>query len=389
MYKKIVVYILLIVFAPALTWSVEVYRDGDVFLDVNFWGQAWYQWVEDERDTDDDGIQEENLNDFMFRRAYMGIKGAVTPRYEFFVHFAADRLGQDGLDAPGSGLGSGLAVRDAWITAKLLGDDLMLQIGRMYVPLTRNYGTTSTKALLTTDLDWTQGGIRGSIFYPNKVGRDDGLALWGNVMEDRFQYRFMIAEGIEGSTVNPDDSPRFVGRVSASLMEPETDWFNQGTYLGKKNVLSIGIGVDTQDNLVLNERNQDYTAWTGDIFYDGGGLTVEAAYIGVKNAPNAINFTHMSTGDDVAIISVKAGYLLPGEIIFGQVQPFIHYENVNVDGKGDTNIFGAGFNHFIKGHANKLSLDLTYLDQEEETTTLGVPPVQDHLVVTFQMAAGF
>ena len=162
---KIVALIIgLLAFAPALSWSAEIYRDGDASLDVSFWGQAWYQWVEDGRDSDADGILDENLNDFMFRRAYLGMKGTITPWYGFFVHFATDRLGQDGLDSPGSGLGSGVAVRDAWMTARLLGVDLMLQLGRMYVPLTRNYGTTSTKSLLTTDLDWTQGGIRGGIF---------------------------------------------------------------------------------------------------------------------------------------------------------------------------------------------------------------------------------
>lgn len=55
----------------------------------------------------------------------------------------------------------------------------------MYVPLTRNYGTTSTKALLTTDLSFMQGGIRGAIFYASKVGRDDGVTLWGNPFEGR------------------------------------------------------------------------------------------------------------------------------------------------------------------------------------------------------------
>jgi len=199
----------------------------------------------------------------------------------------------------------------------------------------------------------------------------------------------MMAEGAEDGASNPDDNPRFAGRVSASLLEPETDWFNQGTYLGKKRVLSIGAGIDTQDNLVLNGREQDYSAWTADIFFDGGGFTVEAAYIGIENGPNPINFTRMSAGDDMAIISVKAGYLLPGEIFFGPVQPFVHFETVDVDGRDDTDIYGFGINHFIKGPANKLSLDLTYLDQERETKTPGAPPVQDHLVVTFQMAAGF
>lgn len=100
--------------------------------------------------------------------------GEATPYLGFFTHIAADRIGQDNLDDSSLGLGSGVAFRDVWITLKP-SDMLNIQVGRMYVPFTRNYGTTSTKALLTTDLDWTQGGIRGNIFYPSKVGRDDSM----------------------------------------------------------------------------------------------------------------------------------------------------------------------------------------------------------------------
>ena len=47
-------------------------------------------------------------------------------------------------------------------------------------------------------------------------------------------------------------------------------------------------------------------------------------------------------------------------------------------GKDDTSVYGIGLNYFFKGHANKLSFDVAYVDQEQETTS-----VQDHLAVTF------
>lgn len=140
--------------------------DAQNKLDIGFWAQAWYQHVENGNDGS-------NLNDFMVRRAYLSVKGQPTDYLGFFAHIAVDRLGQDGLDNPSQGLGSSLAFRDLWITLSL-NESFKIQAGRMYVPLTRNYGTTSTKALLTTDLSFMQGGIRGGIFYTSKVGRDDG-----------------------------------------------------------------------------------------------------------------------------------------------------------------------------------------------------------------------
>lgn len=357
--------------------------------EINFWTQAWYQYVEDAKDSNGDGILDKDVNDFMIRRAYFSISGEATPYLGFFTHIAADRIGQDGLDNSSLGLGSGVAFRDLWITLKH-SDALKLQVGRMYVPFTRNYGTTSTKSLLTTDLDWTQGGVRGNIFYPSKVGRDDSATLWGNLMNDKFQYRLMVGEGVESSSQNPDDNFRFAGRVSVNFFDTEKGWFNQGTYLGKKHILAVGLGADTQE-LEFGGQAKDYFAWTADIHYDkplsnGGAITAEAAYINIESGANSITYTQFGSGDDGAIYSLKAGYLFPGQIGIGQLQPFAHYEYIDVDeiGKDDTSVYGIGLNYFFKGHANKLSFDVAYVDQEQATAS-----VQDHLAVTFQVAVGF
>lgn len=390
MLKKLALCLIFLLMFPAMVWSVEIYRDGDVSLDAGFWGQAWYQYVQN-YDTDGGGEYNDSLNDFMTRRAYFYVKGELTPWFGFFVHYAGDKLGMDDVDNPSEGLGSGLALRDGWVTVKLWDDAAKLQLGRMYVPLTRNYGTTSTKTLLTTDLDWTQGGLRGKIFYPSKVGRDDGACLWGNVMNDMVQYRLMVSEGVEDAK-NPDDNLRFVGRVSVNLLETEKGWFNQGTYLGKKEVLAIGLGGDYQANLKFGTEERDYSAWTVDLFYDqpmgGGALTVEAAYIDISHTPSGVGWTQCGVGDDLNIISAKLGYLFPGTVGPGQIQPFAHHEYVKVDEEGadDTRIYGAGLNYFIKGHANKVSLDVMYMDQEEE---IGTSSIQDRVLFTLQLAAGF
>jgi len=240
--RKIMLLIMGLMLMPALAWSVQVYQDGDASLNVGFWGQVWYQYVGD-IDRDADGRWDDDLNEFMARRAYFSVDGDVTKDLSFFVHLAGDRIGQEGLDNSGQGLGTGIALRDGWVNYKLMGNDLMVQAGRMYVPLTRNYGTTSTKTLLTTDLDWGQGGVRSGIFYPSKVGRDDSVTLWGNVVDDKLQYRFMAGEGEESGAVNPDDRLRFAGRLSMNLFDAETAWFNAGTYLGKKKILALGRGV--------------------------------------------------------------------------------------------------------------------------------------------------
>jgi HAMP domain-containing protein len=133
--------------------------------------QSWYQFVED-----GEKAGEEDLHDFMVRRFYFYLKGEVMPRFGFFAHIAADRIGQDGLDKASVGLGSSIAVRDAWIYYDFH-EAFKVQLGRYYIPFTRNYGTTSTFAMLPLELPFNQGGVRGGIFYASKVGRDDGVVF--------------------------------------------------------------------------------------------------------------------------------------------------------------------------------------------------------------------
>jgi hypothetical protein len=346
--------------------------------EIGLWTQAWYQFVEHGKKDGGD------LNDFMARRFYLYLKGDITPYLSFFTHIAADRVGQEGLDSPSVGLGSGIAIRDLWITLKLH-EALKVQVGRMYVPLTRNYGTTSTKCMLTTDLPFLQGGVRGSIFYASKVGRDDSVTIWGNPLDGRLQYRFMVSEGVENDN-NPDDNLRFAGRVALSLLEPEKGWFNMGTYLGKKKVLSLGFGYDTQNDLTLNGReDQDNRVWTADVFFDHplgeGAVTAEAAYIDIKNCTQTHNFSELAAGDDAKNWYIQSGYLLPGKIGPGRLQPYVKYEAVDVDNKDDTEFITAGLNYFVKGHNAKISLDYTYVDQESSR--------EDQSIATFQLAIGF
>lgn len=102
---------------PMAAAALEVYRDGDVSLDVGFWGQAWYQYVGDV-DRDGDKDWDDDINDFMVRRAYFSVGGTGSKNLSFFVHYAGDRIGQEGLDIAGMGLGSGLALRDGYVTYK-------------------------------------------------------------------------------------------------------------------------------------------------------------------------------------------------------------------------------------------------------------------------------
>jgi len=353
-------------------------------LSLGLRAQGWFQWVE--------GVNgESDLEDFQLRRVYLYVHGALAPKVSYFAHVAVDRLGQEGLDNPSLGLGSGLAIRDGWIALDLA-PSCKIQLGRMYVPFTRAFGTEGTFSLLGLDLPFTQGGVRGAIFYPSKVGRDDGVVVWGNLLGGSLQYRAGILDGLDGAS-NPSSSLRWAGRLGWSLWDKETTWFNQGTYLGKKRVLVLGAGADRQSNLgPTGER--DYNAVTFDVFMDqpigAGAVTLEAALTEVHNAVAPINYTWLESGDEVRLSYLQGGYLLPNSLGPGRLQPYARYERVSVSGKPDTGIASLGCNYLLRGHDLKLTVDWTHLNQRvAPPAPPGHAAIENRSLISIQLSAGF
>ncbi len=184
----------------------------------------------------------------------------------------------------------------------------------------------------------------------------------------------------------------FAGRLNYNFFDKETSWFNAGTYLGKKRILALGVGMDYQQNLVLNGTEKDYTAWTADVHFEQplnkGALTCQASFIDIQNTVNGIKWTQLQSGSDGQIYNAKAGYLFNQKVGPGKFQPFVHYSyfNVDEDGRDNSQFYGAGLNYYLKGAANKITLEYSYMDQEEE---LDGQNVQNHSLITLQTAFGF
>jgi hypothetical protein len=334
--------------------GVAVHAEDKPALTVGLRLQGWY--LAERQGAPDGGTAQ----DFLLRRGYLSLNGKMSSTVSAFVHLAGDRIGQAGLDVPGLGLGTGVALRDAWL-AWQPHPALALQAGRMYVPFTRAFGTESTFTLLTLDLPQTQGGGRGALFYPSKVGRDDGLVAWGRLFGGRLQYRAGVMDGVEGPA-NPGDSLRFAGRVSLSLLEHEAGWFNRGTHLGDKRVLAVSLGFDRQADLALAaDVRKTYRAWTADVFLDHplgkGAVTVEAAFVDGHALPTGLPFAGVAAGASARLAYVQAGYLMPWRLGRGRLQAYGRAEKVFVPDGEDASLPAAGVSYIVRGHDLKLTAD--------------------------------
>jgi hypothetical protein len=85
------------------------------------------------------------------------------------------------------------------------------------------------------------------------------------------------------------------------LLEPETTWFNRGTYLGTKRVLAFGFGIDRQDDLTATGHPRfDSHAWTLDGFLDHplgkGAVTLEASVTDIDGLTQPLAFAGLTAG---------------------------------------------------------------------------------------------
>ena len=222
---------------------------------------------------------------------------------------------------------------------------------------------------------------------PLVTTRDMGVAAWGNLYNDKFQYRIDVMEGrkaVSGETA-PKSNFRYTGRMHLSLLDPENDYGYKGTYLGEKKVLTVGAAYQFEQKVAYadtlnNTGAKSYSAWTIDGFFeypvkDIGTFTVSAAY-----AKYDLDDAYLGVNPDSGTIGLngekngwyaKAGYMLPNL----PMQFFGRYEQWNFASLN--NIFdqqvdwaGLGANYYIWGQNLKLTMEygMTMFDKEDATS---------------------
>ncbi|MCK5664461.1 MAG: hypothetical protein KAI17_13310 [Thiotrichaceae bacterium] len=231
--------------------------------------------------------------------------------------------------------------------------------------------------------------------------RDTGIAMWGNLADAKFQYRIMIADGREGEEV-AKDSPRITVRAHWSPLDPEYDYGYRGTYLGTKEVFTLGIAFDQQADIayadaVAKTKMVDYTGTTVDVFYEkptkSGTYTLTGALLDYDaedaiNNPNHDAALPVTTQLEASLL--KAAYLFPEKIGIGRLQLFTRFETsdykytaVNLDQTWT----GFGANYYIDGQRLKATFEIAQIEFDEESLTDA--SLQDYSQVTLGLQLVF
>jgi phosphate-selective porin OprO and OprP len=300
-------------------------------LKINGYGQFRYQYFQEDQKAKVDG--------FDIRRAYLDIKGDITPYWSY-------RLQTDFATSP--------KIIDVYTELKPL-DEISFTIGQQLLPFSLNNVTSNTKLILADRAQVVEAATfrRGDILGDNN-GRDIGITVFGSLISFNdtklVEYRIGV---FNGSGINrPDltDGKDISGRL---ILHPVKGLDLGGSFVSgwtpdSLSLSKIGINVSSEQ---LGKRKR----FGGEINYTYKFLSASAEYIVFQDG-------EVSRSGYYAQL---AAFLLPNKI-----QLAGRYESFDKDLDKDDNIFNNitfGLNYYINPN---VALQAAYTFKQEEGTSV-------------------
>jgi hypothetical protein len=273
-----------------------------------------------------------------------------------------------------------------------LADEFNIWVGRMLPPGDR--ANMDGPYYLNT---WSYPMV--SQFVSKFAGRDDGVTVWGKLLDKKLVYAvgaFMGHNRFPGAS-NQSSSILVSYRVAFNFLDPEPNpaYYESSTYYGSVDVLTLAVaGMHQSNGVGTAALPGDYNAFSVDLLFekklgDAGVLTLEGAFYdyatndvfdyvpppGVSLTPN--NNTGGVTNGQGYLGSVA--YLLPAKVGWGMFQPYGRYQQFEADLLGGkAKKYDVGVNYVIDGHNARVSL-------EYATTKVTATPSTDAVVLGLQL----
>ena len=346
------------------------------------------------RDTGSGADRDDNTYTFNFRRQRFAIMGAYGENFSLYVNTDYSEDNDMTAFTVTDGGDDSFRVIDAVFRYKL-NDQFNAWAGKFKYSLTRENLEACEKPL-TLDRSVL---IHGPWDQFN-ISRDEGVAVWGNLFDNKFQYKLNVMEGRSDAGKSPESTFRNGARFHVTLLDPEKSHGYRGTYLGKKKILTIGAGYQFENDVAFEDTvsktgSIDFSAWSVDLFFeypleDIGMFTFSTAFVdydlddAITKSANPDPQTGGPYGQKDGYYT-KVGYMLPTI----PLQFFARYENWSLAeyaGVLDQDIdwIGAGLHYYFRGQNLKISLEYNSTGFDKES-----PNAEDYDTVTAQLQVIF
>jgi hypothetical protein len=319
--------------------------------------------------------------DFTIQNARIYFSGQLNPIVQFGANLD---FAVTGANTSHEGTSS-TKVRDAFINFHLM-DELNVMAGYYRVPFSRETLTDRYNRIFMPQDGWvTVGGVYKNQILPtlqiNKVtktvdvrltssnvlggptlgnavsisgttdesdfARDAGLTVWGDLLNGMVKYYVGIYDGFGdhnvGEVVNGagKDNLGYAIRIQFTPtmlgFQGEKGYLLKETYLGKKNVLSLGVAYASSKLDLGGGTSFTFKSWTVDANYEQKfGVfvpKVELGYVYTDGDDLPLKDSNGNTGklDKVKTYYISLGVLYDQKLFLGKVGAYIKYQKTTVD----------------------------------------------------------
>lgn len=189
------------------------------------------------------------------------------------------------------------------------------------------------------------------------IGRDDGVAVVGNLMGGKLAYAFGAFEGNTAFKIAPvtvgtrtgSDGLMYAGRVQVDFWDAEPGYYGTGNYLGGKDILAIGIaGRSQKGGAYSTTKTGDYSSYSIDFLLEKKGVGPGA--LSIEAAGYRYDTSDVFLSEQGKAYSAGLGYIFDQKVGWGQFQPFARYQKFTPDSNIDTKKYDLGVNYIIDGY---------------------------------------
>ncbi len=359
--------------ASALPAKAAMFKvDEETFANFGYMSQIWAQNL---------GAQatgEKSKTDFSINNAKIYFSGQVNKMVKFHAEFDASVNAKNA--------GGNTSLGDAHITLAFA-PELNIIAGYQRLPFSRQTLSSSYAAIIPTGYGYNRNdiGVAGNapVFSSASIGaakiggassRDAGLSIMSNIMDGMVVFRGGIFDGKYDSRAigGTDENLALAFRIQFTPTmlgyKGETGYAISDTYLGKQNVLTLGVGYNTQKN------KKDGNTWkmlTMDVNWEQKfGDMIPNVQVGINDLKDY----------DGAKNDARA-FWAQGQLLYDQVvglgKPalalgwFYSEKKPTTGAKAKVNRYALYFNYYIKGHAAKIQagMDSFQRNSEDKGTT--------------------
>lgn len=377
--RAIVVATVLLASVPAFAWKFELGENTNLNIDYLLQVQAQFQEKSAPNKTD-------YSKDFFIRRSRILLFGDLWKGISFFMETEQANFGK------GGNWDVSFFVQDAFMSFKAH-DAFIVDVGMILLPFSR---ANIQGAIGLNAMDYHTGVIR-FVDGSHKVWRDAGVQLRGYANEKKFAYRLGVFNGAQNMGLmkndkgvvmnddagksalssNPEDWPRFTGRVSYDILGVDAGFFPKGIYFASEPILTVGAGFDYQPGAVMDtasilDQNKKVTtvgkvrysaAATADVFLDiplgkdkEHEIVVQGAFFWYDHG----NELKWANGVSSVVDSKNSGIGVLGEVgyRYSFIEPVlcVDYFNGKQD-KQDLLAVRGGLNFWIRKHGANIKTE--------------------------------